>query len=178
MYQHSQDLNNQLYNYATSLEKIILTFGKFCVNTRLGYERKIANLAQLAMNKGIDIEELTKDIKQEKKNDKLIEKYSDNNIFTSEKKKDKKEIEINNITDQIFCKDFYTNLFQYFNRKKESLNLNNFNPIYGNKFKNQVETNNINNNYDSKRTTIYIPMDTGKRSPKFSGKKRKSNKSK
>jgi hypothetical protein len=41
------------------------------------------------------------------------------------KKKDINEIEIDNISNQIYCKDFYNNLTQFLKRKKESLKINN-----------------------------------------------------
>ena len=177
MSQGNQDfITNELIQYANNLEGIILKYAKYEVLCRKKYERKIQNLAQLSINKGIDIDDIAKEINQEKNNEKLIEKIKNNN---NEKEKDINKIEINNISNQIYCKDFYNNLSQYLKRKKESLKisnvLNNNNKYnYGNnvnnKYKNQTEQ----NIYDSKKNNVYIQAEPSKTNVKYTGKKRKN----
>ena len=182
MSQENQDLStNQLILYANNLEQILLNLAKYNFLSRKAYERDIQNLAQLSINKGIDIDDVAKEINQEKKNEKLNAKIKNNN--NEGKKQDINEIEINNISNQIFCKDFYNNLSQYLKRKKEILKINHLfnnnsnnknnygNTNINNKYKNQIEQNNI---YDSKKNTIYIPNDSSKSNSKFTGKKRKN----
>ena len=48
---------------------------------------------------------------------------------------------------------------------------NNYGNTNNNKYKNQIEQNNI---YDSKKNTIYIPTDSAKSNSKSLGKKRKN----
>ena len=176
MSQDNQDLITlSLIQYANNLERQIFEYAKYDVLIRKSNERKIQNLAQLSINKGIDIDDIIKEINQEKKNEKLREKIK-NNI--NEKEKDIKEIEINSISNQIFCKDYYNNLSQYLKRKKESLKISNiFNNknintnSVNNKYKNQIEQNNI---YDTKKNNIYYPTDNTKSNSKYTGKKRKN----
>ena len=111
---------------------------------------------------------------KEKKNEKIKEKVgkpnkNENNI---------KEIEIENISSQIFCEDFHNNLYQYLKRKKESLKISNL--FNNNNSKNNYNTNNNkykieqSNSYDSKKNTVYIPAESSKTNVKTLGKKRKS----
>ena len=183
MSQDNQDYStNHLLLYANNLEQILLNYAKYDVFIRKTYERKIQNLAQLSINKGVDIDDIIKEINQEKKNEKLIEKIkiSIENEKEKEKGKEKniKELEIKKITNQIFCEDFYNNLNLYLKRKKESLKINH---LFNNN-KNNYGNNNINNKYkteqnniyDSKKNNIYIPTETTKSNSKYIGKKRKS----
>ena len=125
MSQENQDFSTSpLIQYANNLEKILINCTKYDILTRKIYERQIQNLAQLAINKGIDVDDVVKEIHQEQKNEKLREKIKEGNII-NEKKKDINEIEIDNISNQIYCKDFYNNLTQFLKRKKESLKINN-----------------------------------------------------
>ena len=125
MSQENQDYTTSpLIQYANNLEKILINCTKYDILTRKIYERKIQNLAQLAINKGIDVDDVVKEIHQEEKNEKLKEKIKEGNNI-NEKKGDINEIEIENIANQIYCKDFYNNLTQYLKRKKESLKINN-----------------------------------------------------
>ena len=125
MSQENQDFSTSpLIQYANNLEKILINCTKYDILTRKIYERQIQNLAQLAINKGIDVDDVVKEIHQEQKNEKLKEKIKEGNII-NEKKKDINEIEIDNISNQIYCKDFYNNLTQFLKRKKESLKINN-----------------------------------------------------
>ena len=99
------------------------------------------------------------------------------------RKKDIKEIEIKKISNQIFCKDFYNNLSQYLKRKKELLKIshlfnnsnikNNYGNTNNNKYKSQIEQNNI---YDSKKNTNYIPTDQQNQIKKVQEKREKANK--
>ena len=175
MSQDNQDftLANLLY-YANNLEQIVCNYAKYDVLRRKNYERKIQNLAQLSIDKGLDIDDIVKEINQEKKNEKIKEKVrmpnkNENNI---------KEIEIENISSQIFCEDFHNNLYQYLKRKKESLKISNL--FNNNNSKNNYNTNNNkykieqNNSYDSKKNTVYIPVESSKTNVKTLGKKRKS----
>ena len=143
----------ELIKYAKDLEQIILDFGKYDMLTRKMYERKIKNLAQLSIIKGIDIDDIAKEINQEKNNNLIIEKFHDETkkIQTNfvENEKDINNIEINDISKQIFCKDFYKKLSKFLDKKKESLkilnilnnNKNNYNNNM-NKYKNQNQTQN------------------------------------
>ena len=125
MSQENQDYSaSPLIQYANNLEKILINCTKYDILTRKIYERQIQNLAQLAINKGIDVDDVVKEIHQEQKNEKLKEKIKEGNNI-NEKKKDINEIEIDNISNQIYCKDFYNNLTQFLKRKKESLKINN-----------------------------------------------------
>ena len=125
MSQENQDYSTSpLIQYANNLEKILINCTKYDILTRKIYERQIQNLAQLAINKGIDVDDVVKEIHQEQKNEKLKEKIKEGNNI-NEKKKDINEIEIDNISNQIYCKDFYNNLTQFLKRKKESLKINN-----------------------------------------------------
>ena len=186
--ENQETVSNELLIHAKNLEQIILEFAKFDVLSRKTYERKIKNLAQLSINKGIDIEDLAKEINQEKKNDILFEEtlkeidVNKNNI--QDKEKDINLIEINNISNQIFCKDYYRNLLKYMQRKKEALKianlLNNTNKIIHStnnnviqyKYKNQMEQNYI---YDPKANNINndISKEHNKSSSKSLGRKRK-----
>ena len=124
MSQENQDYSaSPLIQYANNLEKILINCTKYDILTRKLYERKIQNLAQLAINKGIDVDDVVEEIHQEEKNEKLKEKIIEGNNI-NEKKRDINEIEIDNISKQIYCKDFYNNLTQYLKRKKESLKIN------------------------------------------------------
>ena len=183
MSQDNQDYStNNLLLYANSLEQLLLNYAKYDVFRRKTYERKIQNLAQLSINKGVDIDDVIKEINQEKKNEKLKEKIKNNIEKETEKEKEKekniKELEIKKITNQIFYEDFYNNLNLYLKRKKESLKINH---LFNNN-KNNYGNNNINNKYkmeqnniyDSKKNSIYMPTDTPKSNSKYIGKKRKS----
>ena len=169
-------ITSNLIKYANDLELILFDFAKCDIFFRNQYERQIQNLAQLSINNGIDIDDIAKEINQEKQNEKIRKGENLN------KSKDKNEIEINNISSQIFCKDFYNNLYQFLKRKKESLkiinlfNVPNNKNIYGtnnvnNKYKNQNEQN---ISYDNKKNTVYIPTESKSSGSKYIGKKRKS----
>ncbi len=186
--ENQETVSNELLIHAKNLEQIILEFAKFDVLSRKTYERKIKNLAQLSINKGIDIEDLAKEINQEKKNDILFEEtlkeidVNKNNI--QDKEKDINLIEINNISNQIFCKDYYRNLLKYMQRKKEALKIANLlnntnkiihstnNNVIQNKYKNQMEQNYIS---DPKANNINsdISKEHNKSSSKSLGRKRK-----
>ena len=125
MSQENQDYSTSpLIQYANNLEKILINCTKYDILTRKLYERQIQNLAQLAINKGIDVDDVVKEIHQEQKNEKLKEKIKEGNNI-NEKKRDINDIEIDNISNQIYCKDFYNNLTQFLKRKKEALKINN-----------------------------------------------------
>ena len=125
MSQENQDYSTSpLIQYANNLEKILINCTKYDILTRKLYERQIQNLAQLAINKGIDVDDVVKEIHQEEKNEKLKEKIKEGNNI-NEKKRDINDIEIDNISNQIYCKDFYNNLTQFLKRKKEALKINN-----------------------------------------------------
>ena len=125
MSQENQDYSaSPLIQYANNLEKILINCTKYDILTRKLYERQIQNLAQLAINKGIDVDDVVKEIHQEQKNEKLKEKIKEGNNI-NEKKRDINDIEIDNISNQIYCKDFYNNLTQFLKRKKEALKINN-----------------------------------------------------
>ena len=125
MSQENQDFSTSpLIQYANNLEKILINCTKYDILTRKLYERQIQNLAQLAINKGIDVDDVVKEIHQEEKNEKLKEKIKEGNNI-NEKKRDINDIEIDNISNQIYCKDFYNNLTQFLKRKKEALKINN-----------------------------------------------------
>ena len=125
MSQENQDYSaSPLIQYANNLEKILINCTKYDILTRKLYERQIQNLAQLAINKGIDVDDVVKEIHQEEKNEKLKEKIKEGNNI-NEKKRDINDIEIDNISNQIYCKDFYNNLTQFLKRKKEALKINN-----------------------------------------------------
>ena len=131
---------------------------------------------------------MAKEINQEKKNDILFEEtlkeidVNKNNI--QDKEKDINLIEINNISNQIFCKDYYRNLLKYMQRKKEALKIANLlnntnkiihstnNNVIQNKYKNQMEQNYI---YDPKANNINndISKEHNKSSSKSLGRKRK-----
>lgn len=151
----NQDVvSNELLSYSKELEQLILEYAKFDIFKRKAYERKIKNLAQLAIIKGIDIQDIAKEINQEKKNELLMKKPINelNEINYKEKEQNINTIEINEIANQILCKDFYRNLSKFMQRKKDSLKITNlFNNankiihnnsnIIQNKFKNQFEQN-------------------------------------
>ncbi len=125
MSQENQDYSTSpLIQYANNLEKILINCTKYDILKRKIYERQIQNLAQLAINKGIDVDDIVKEIHQEEKNEKIKEKIKEGNNI-NDKKKDINEIEIDNISNQIYCKDFYNNLTQFLKRKKEALKINN-----------------------------------------------------
>ena len=186
--ENQETVPNELLIHAKNLEQIILEFAKFDVLSRKTYERKIKNLAQLSINKGIDIEDLAKEINQEKKNDILFEEtlkeIDVNKNSIQDKEKDINLIEINNISNQIFCKDYYRNLLKYMQRKKEALKIANLlnntnkiihstnNNVIQNKYKNQMEQNYI---YDQKANNINndISKEHNKSSSKSLGRKRK-----
>ena len=178
----------ELIKYAKDLEQIILDFGKYDMLTRKMYERKIKNLAQLSIIKGIDIDDIAKEINQEKNNSLIIEKFHDETkkIQTNfvENEKDINNIEINDISKQIFCKDFYKKLSKFLDKKKESLkilnilnnNKNNYNNNM-NKYKNQNQTQNeqyniIDNN--KKINNISYNSNHSKSGSKNLGRKRKN----
>ena len=181
----NQDVvSNELLSYSKELEQLILEYAKFDIFKRKAYERKIKNLAQLAIIKGIDIQDIAKEINQEKKNELLMKKPINelNEINYKEKEQDINTIEINEIANQILCKDFYRNLSKFMQRKKDSLKITNlFNNankiihnnsnIIQNKFKNQFEQNYI---YDNKiNTNNNNSAEKGKSSSKSLGRKRK-----
>ena len=186
--ENQETVSNELLIHAKNLEQIILEFAKFDVLSRKTYERKIKNLAQLSINKGIDIEDLAKEINQQKKNDILFEEtlkeIDVNKNSIQDKEKDINLIEINNISNQIFCKDYYRNLLKYMQRKKEALKIANLlnntnkiihstnNNVIQNKYKNQMEQNYI---YDPKANNInnHISKEHNKSSSKSLGRKRK-----
>ena len=190
--ENQETVSKELLSYAKELEQIVLDYAKFDILARKSFERKIKNLAQLSINKGIDIEDLAKEISQEKKNDLLYEEtlksidVNKNNI--KEKEKDINSIEIENISNQIFCKDFYRNLSKFMQRKKDALKItnllnntnkvmhsNNNNNVIQNKFKNQIEQNYINepkmnmNNINNNN----VANEHNKSSSKSLGRKRK-----
>ena len=150
------------------------------------YERKIKNLAQLSINRNIDIDDIAKEINQQKKNDLITEKLNNeskllqNNL--DENEKDINNIEINDISNQLFCKDFYKNLSKFLERKKDSLKLlnilNNNKNIYTNnntipnKYKNPNEINNISDNKKNNNTNYSTSK--SKSGSKNLGRKRKS----
>ena len=182
MSQDSQEIiTKNLLAYANNLEQILLNYANYDVFIRKIYERKIQNLAQLSINKGIDIDDIAKEINQEKKNEKLIEKINNSN-YDDKLGKNIKEIEVKNISSQIFNKEFYNNLSLYLKRKKELLKINNLfnngniknnygNSNTSNKYKNQTEQN---ISYDSKKNNTYIPTKSDKKNLKCLGKKRKN----
>ena len=179
----NQDIvSNELLCYALELEKIILDLAKYDTCTRKIYERKIKNLAQLSINKGINIEEIAKDLNQEKKNDQILDKsFNDNklNQYNKDKERDINLIEMKDISNQIFCKDFYRNLLKFMQRKKDALKISNLmnnsnkimhtnNNIMQNKYnKYQMEQNNI---YDNNNSNL---NESGKSASKTLGRKRK-----
>ena len=175
-------VSNELLCYALELEKIILDLAKYDTCTRKIIERKIKNLAQLSINKGINIEEIAKDLNQEKKNDQILDKsFNDNklNQYNKDKERDINLIEMKDISNQIFCKDFYRNLLKFMQRKKDALKISNLmnnsnkiihtnNNIQQNKYnKYQMEQNNI---YDNNNSNL---NESGKSASKTLGRKRK-----
>ena len=177
-------VSNELLCYALELEKIILDLAKYDTCTRKIIERKIKNLAQLSINKGINIEEIAKDLNQEKKNDQILDKsFNDNKLSQYNNNKDIEKdiniIEMKDISNQIFCKDFYRNLLKFMQRKKDALKISNLmnnsnkimhtnNNIMQNKYnKYQMEQNNI---YDNNNSNL---NDSGKSASKTLGRKRK-----
>ena len=61
MSQENQDYSTSpLIQYANNLEKILINCTKYDILTRKIYERQIQNLAQLAINKGIDVDDVVK----------------------------------------------------------------------------------------------------------------------
>ena len=183
----NQDIvSNELVYYALELEKIILDIAKYDTCTRKIYERKIKNLAQLSIDKGINIEEIAKELNQEKKNAQIIEKSLNdikqsqyNNIKETEK--DINLIEMKDISSQIFCKDFYRNLLKFMQRKKDALKisnlLNNSNKIiHSNNNTNIIQ--NKYNKYQIDQNIIYDKNnsnlnESGKSASKSLGRKRK-----
>ena len=184
--ENQEAISNELLLYAKELEHIVLEFAKIHIITRSSYERQIKNLAQLAINKGIDIEDLAKEINQEKKNDLLFEQsFNEINLNKNEPKEKEKDIdliEMKNISNQIFCKDLYGNLLKFMQRKKDALKISNLmnntnkiiqanNNLNQNKYK--IEQNNI---YDNKITNNNISSslnDHNKSGSKSLGRKRK-----
>ena len=185
--ENQETISNELVLYAKELEHIVLEYAKIHILTRKSYERKIKNLAQLSINKGIDIEDLAKEINQEKKNDLLFEQsFNDINLNKNEIKEKEKDIdliEIKNISNQIFNKDLYDNLLKFMQRKKDALKISNLmnntnkiiqannNNLNQNKYK--IEQNNI---YDNKITNNNISSslnDHNKSGSKSLGRKRK-----
>ena len=177
-------VSNDLLSYVKDLERIILEYAKYDLLLRKDYEKKIKNLAQLSINKGINIQEIAKDINQEKKNELILEKSF--NEFQSKQnngiEKDRNLIEAQEISNQIFCKDFYRNLLKFMQRKKDTLKITNLvnnankishsnnNNIIQNKYnKNQFESNNIN---DNKINNTQL-NESGKSASKSLGRKRK-----
>ena len=183
--ENQDTVSNELLCYALELEKIILDIAKCDTCTRKIYERKVKNLAQLSINKGINIEEIAKDLNQEKKNDQILDKsftdnkLNQNNNNIKDKEKDINLIEMKDISNQIFCKDFYRNLLKFMQRKKDALKISNLmnnsnkimhtnNNIMQNKYnKYQMEQNNI---YETNNTNI---NESGKSASKTLGRKRK-----
>ena len=185
--ENQETISNELLLYAKELEHIVLEYAKIHILTRKSYERKIKNLAQLSINKGIDIEDLAKEINQEKKNDLLFEQsFNEINLNKNEPKEKEKDIdliEMKNISNQIFCKDLYGNLLKFMQRKKDALKISNLmnntskiiqannNNLNQNKYK--IEQNNI---YDNKITNNNISSslnDHNKSGSKSLGRKRK-----
>ena len=185
--ENQETISNELLLYAKELEHIVLEYAKIHILTRKSYERKIKNLAQLSINKGIDIEDLAKEINQEKKNDLLFEQsFNDINLNKNEIKEKEKDIdliEIKNISNQIFNKDLYDNLLKFMQRKKDALKISNLmnstnkmiqannNNLIQNKYK--FEQNNI---YDTKMNNNNISSlfnEHNKSSSKSLGRKRK-----
>ena len=185
--ENQETISNELVLYAKELEHIVLEYAKIHILTRKSYERKIKNLAQLSINKGIDIEDLAKEINQEKKNDLLFEQsFNDINLNKNEIKEKEKDIdliEMKNISDQFFCKDLYGNLLKFMQRKKDALKISNLmnstnkmiqannNNLIQNKYK--FEQNNI---YDAKMNNNNISSsfnEHNKSSSKSLGRKRK-----
>ena len=177
-------VSNDLLSYVKDLERIILEYAKYDLYFRKDYERKIKNLAQLSINKGINIEEIAKDINQEKKNELILEKSINEYKFKQNngKEKDINIIELQEISNQIFCKDFYRNLMKFMQRKKDALKITNLlnnankinhsnNNIIQNKYnKNQFESNNINDNKINNNNQL---NESGKSASKSLGRKRK-----
>jgi hypothetical protein len=88
MSQENQDYSTSpLIQYANNLEKILINCTKYDILTRKIYERQIQNLAQLAINKGIDVDDVVKEIHQEQKNEKLKEKIKEGNNINEKKKR-------------------------------------------------------------------------------------------
>ena len=185
--ENQEAISNELLLYAKELEHIVLEFAKIHIITRSSYERQIKNLAQLAINKGIDIEDLAKEINQEKKNDLLFEQsFNEINLNKNEPKEKEKDIdliEMKNISNQIFCKDLYGNLLKFMQRKKDALKISNLmnntnkiiqannNNLIQNKYK--FEQNNM---YDAKMNNNNISSsfnEHNKSSSKSLGRKRK-----
>ena len=185
--ENQEAISNELLLYAKELEHIVLEYAKIHILTRKSYERKIKNLAQLSINKGIDIEDLAKEINQEKKNDLLFEQsFNEINLNKNEPKEKEKDIdliEMKNISNQIFCKDLYGNLLKFMQRKKDALKISNLmnstnkliqannNNLIQNKYK--FEQNNI---YDAKMNNNNISSsfnEHNKSSSKSLGRKRK-----
>ena len=185
--ENQEAISNELLLYAKELEHIVLEFAKIHIITRSSYERQIKNLAQLAINKGIDIEDLAKEINQEKKNDLLFEQsFNEINLNKNEPKEKEKDInliEMKNISNQIFCKDLYGNLLKFMQRKKDALKISNLmnstnkmiqannNNLIQNKYK--FEQNNI---YDAKMNNNNISSsfnEHNKSNSKSLGRKRK-----
>ena len=98
---HHDLISNHLLQYANKLEQILFDCAKYDILTRELYDKKIENLAQLSINKGIDIDDIAKEINQEKENEKLTiiinslkSNINDFNLLSkTEANKQKNEIE-------------------------------------------------------------------------------------
>ena len=180
--ENQDKVSSELLHYALELEKIILDHAKYDICNRKIYERKIKNLAQLSINKGINIEEIAQELNQEKKNELILDEslYNDKmnqNNKEKEKEKDINAIEIKDIANQIFCKDFYRNLLKFMQRKKDDLKitnlLNNSNKIIhsnNNMMQNKYNKYQGEQIFDNNNTNI---NETGKSTSKSLGRKRK-----
>ena len=191
--ENQESIPNELLLYAKELEQIVLDYAKYNILNRKAIERKIKNLAQLSINKGIDIEDIAKEIKQEKKNDIIFDEFWNkmnlNKNNTKEKEKDINFIEIKDISNQIFSKDYYRNLLKFMQRKKDVLKISNLlnntnkiinsnnNNVIQNKYKNPNEQNyiydNKTNNNNNNNFNISYSTEKPKSSSKSLGRKRK-----
>ena len=178
--ENQETISNELVLYAKELEHIVLEYAKIHILTRKSYERKIKNLAQLSINKGIDIEDLAKEINQEKKNDLLFEQsFNDINLNKNEIKEKEKDIdliEIKNISNQIFNKDLYDNLLKFMQRKKDALKISNL-MNSTNKIIQANNNNLIQNKYKFEQNNIYDPKMNNNISSSFNEHNKSSSKS-
>ena len=125
MSKDNKEVINNLLEYANNLEEYLLAYAKYSVFQRKDYERKIDNLAQLSITKGIDINETIKDINQENKNEVMINKKLKELKEDEKEDKNKKDIEIKNLAKEVYDNDFYENLINFLNHKKEELQIKN-----------------------------------------------------
>ena len=186
MLKDNKEVIKNLLEYANNLQEYLLAYAKYSVLKRKDYERQIDNLAQLSINKGIDINETIQDIYQENKNEKIIDKKLKELKEDDKKEKNKKEIEIKNLSKEVYDKDFYENLKTFLDHKREELQINN---IYfdnntqniANYPKNIVQIENYNSN-DKKNTHVKNTQkkinknQVGDKNMQYLGKKRLNSK--